>query len=611
MAVDPALPCGACGVCATGHRNLCPQVRFAGHGDVDGGLRDLLAWPDAALHPLPDALPLAEATLLEPLGVALHAMDLAHVRLAAVVTVVGCGPIGLLLVQLARTAGATRVVAVEPLAHRRDAALRAGADEAHDPAALMPSGTQASPSPGLGAPGADVVLEVVGSAPAVELAVRAARPGGRVVLVGIPDDDHTAFPASVARRKGLTLAVVRRMGEVYPRATELVARGVVDLSGLVTDRYPLAQAPAALGAAAERRGLKVVVEVGGGVSGELAPPAAEPARRRGAGRRVPPDGVPGAERAAEGQRGHARAGARGRARARLRPNSAARALVTGRSRTLGVLSTSGTLFGPASVLAAVQAAATEHDYAVSVVDVPTLEPEALHRRIALLLRQGVDGIIAVTPVHSSADALLQATAGVPLVAVEGQPEGEVSVVAVDQVQVGRLATQHLLDAGHDTVHHVMGRADFHEAQGRLQGWRATLEEAGRRVPEPLAGDWSPASGHACAPRLADDPDATAVFVANDQMALGLLHGLRHRGRPVPRDVSVVGVDDMPEAAYFDPPLTTVRQDFRELGRRSLAVLLRQVEREDRTVERVLLPPELVVRASVAAPRRPGRFRRAR
>ena len=260
VAVDPAVPCGTCDVCLTGHRNLCPRVRFAGHGSVDGGLRELLAWPDAQLHPLPAGLSAAEGTVLEPLGVALHAVDLAHVRLGSTVTVVGCGPIGLLLVQLARAAGATTVVAVEPLAHRRDAARRSGADVVVDPADVEPVGTSAA---GLPAGGADVVLEVVGSPGALDVAVRAARPGGRVVLVGIPDDDVTTFPASVARRKGLTLAVVRRMGDVSSRALALVERGLVDAASLVSARYGLPDVAEAFTAASARTGLKVVVEVPG------------------------------------------------------------------------------------------------------------------------------------------------------------------------------------------------------------------------------------------------------------------------------------------------------------------------------------------------------------
>ncbi len=235
-----------------------PVGPFAGHGSVDGGLRELVAWPDAQLHALPATLSAVEGAVLEPLGVALHAVDLAHVRVGATVAVVGCGPIGLLLLQVARAAGAARLLAVEPLAHRREAALRYGADVVLDPAHVEPTGMFGT---GLGPPGADVVLEGAGAAAAVALGVRAARPGGRVVLAGIPDDDVTAFPASVARRKGLTLAVVRRMGEVYPRAIDLVERGVVDAASLVTHRYPLQDVASAFTTASAREGLKVVVDV--------------------------------------------------------------------------------------------------------------------------------------------------------------------------------------------------------------------------------------------------------------------------------------------------------------------------------------------------------------
>jgi L-iditol 2-dehydrogenase len=241
VAIDPAVPCLACEPCRDGAPNLCPEVVFAGHGECDGGLRQFLSWPSHRLHPLPDALTDDEGALLEPLGVALHALDLGHLRLAGTVAVVGCGPIGLLLVQLARLAGASRVLAVEPLPHRLDAAVRAGAE---------PAGAAAA---------ADVVFEAAGSEAAVDTALRLAKPGARVVLVGIPDEDRTTFSASIARRKGLTLVLSRRMGEVYPRAVDLAARRLVDLPSLVTARYPLAEVAAAMTTAAARAGLKVVV----------------------------------------------------------------------------------------------------------------------------------------------------------------------------------------------------------------------------------------------------------------------------------------------------------------------------------------------------------------
>jgi L-iditol 2-dehydrogenase len=207
--------------------------------------------------------------MLEPLGVALHALDLGHLRVAAAVAVVGCGPIGLLLCQLSRLAGAARVLAVEPLAHRRAAALRNGADAVSDPSDPAPpegwalDGSLDPPagSPdGLRVPGVDVVFEVAGNDAAVAHALDLVRPGGRVVLVGIPDEDRTTFTASVARRKGVTIALVRRMNRVYPRAIELVAQRRIDVSSLVTHTYPLPEVAEAFRVAERRQGVKVVVQ---------------------------------------------------------------------------------------------------------------------------------------------------------------------------------------------------------------------------------------------------------------------------------------------------------------------------------------------------------------
>jgi L-iditol 2-dehydrogenase len=244
VAIDPAIPCGVCEPCRAGHGNLCPDVVFAGHGTCDGGLRQFLTWPAERLHPLPRGLSADDGALLEPLGVALHALDLAHLRMASTVAVVGCGPIGLLLVQLARRS-ATRVVAAEPLPHRMAVAAGLGAEPAD--------------SEGV----ADVVFEVSGSDAAVDTALRLARPGARVVLVGIPDGDRTTFSAALARRKGLTLVLARRMGEVYPRAIDLVARGLVELTPLVSDVFALSEVSTAMATAAARTGLKVVVHPNG------------------------------------------------------------------------------------------------------------------------------------------------------------------------------------------------------------------------------------------------------------------------------------------------------------------------------------------------------------
>jgi L-iditol 2-dehydrogenase len=248
VAVDPAIPCGLCESCLEGNPNLCPTVRFAGHSTQDGGLRELLVWPEHRLHPLPDTISDAGGAVLEPLGVAVHAFDLGHVRIGSTVAVVGCGPIGLLVVQLARASGATSVLAVEPLTHRRQAALDYGADLALSP-------DEAATYPG----GFDVAFEVAGTDAAVDTAMQLVRPGARVVLAGIPDDDRTSFSAALARRKGLSLIMVRRMKDVYPRAIALVQRGLVDVESLVTARYPLERADEAFAAAVKREGLKTVI----------------------------------------------------------------------------------------------------------------------------------------------------------------------------------------------------------------------------------------------------------------------------------------------------------------------------------------------------------------
>jgi len=257
VAVDPAIPCGSCEQCRAGHGNLCPLVRFAGHGDLDGALQEELLWPDDLLHPLPDALTDDAGALLEPLGVALHAVGLAHVTSGEDVLVVGGGPIGVLTVSVARRAGARRVWVVEPLSWRRETALRYGADAAWTPAEA--DGALEDATSGRGA---DAVVEMAGTDDAIATAVAGASPGARVALGGIPSQPLSSFPASEARRKGLTFAMVRRMHGTYHRAIALATAGL-DLDGLVTQRFALGDAAKAMATAAERTGDKTVVTVSG------------------------------------------------------------------------------------------------------------------------------------------------------------------------------------------------------------------------------------------------------------------------------------------------------------------------------------------------------------
>lgn len=242
VAVDPAIPCEQCESCRAGNPHLCRALRFAGHGVNDGGLREWLAWETRLLVPIPDALSDADAAMLEPLGVAIHAVDLGKLKTGMRVGVFGCGPIGLLTLQVARVAGAGEIFVTEPLPHRLAAAKHFGAREWDGVQEL------------------DVVFECAGAQSAVDDAVNAVTPGGRVILVGIPDDDQTSFNASTARRKELTLQLSRRMKFTYPRALQLVERGLVDVRSLVTHRFPLEKIADAFATAQRREGIKVLIE---------------------------------------------------------------------------------------------------------------------------------------------------------------------------------------------------------------------------------------------------------------------------------------------------------------------------------------------------------------
>jgi L-iditol 2-dehydrogenase len=255
VAVDPAITCGRCESCRAGHANLCPDVRFAGHHTLDGGLQERLLWPDDLLVPLPESLSDDAGALLEPLGVAIHAVRHAHVRPGCDLLVVGGGPIGVLAGAVAAHAGAARVFVSEPLEHRRRTALRFGADAAWSPDVVEDELMAVTRGRGV-----DVVIEMAGTDDAIAAAVACARPGARVALGGIPSSPQSAFPAAAARRKGLTFAMVRRMHDTYPQAIELATTGI-DLDDLVSDRFPLERSAEAFEHALGRTGDKTVIVV--------------------------------------------------------------------------------------------------------------------------------------------------------------------------------------------------------------------------------------------------------------------------------------------------------------------------------------------------------------
>lgn len=266
VAIDPAIPCGHCEFCARGDPNLCASMIFAGHGTQDGALREWIAWSAKSLFPIPDALSDADGAMLEPLGVAIHAVDLGKLKAGMTVGIFGCGPIGLLVIQMARLSGATNIIATDKLVHRVEAAKEYGAshaflvDDHWGQDGLAASIVEALRTTTNGR-GVDVAFEAAGTQEAVDTSVAAVVPGGKVVLAGIPDDDETSFSASAARRKGLTIKLVRRMKHTYPRAIELVSKGLVDVRSLVTHRFPLEQASEAFRVAERREGLKIIIEV--------------------------------------------------------------------------------------------------------------------------------------------------------------------------------------------------------------------------------------------------------------------------------------------------------------------------------------------------------------
>ncbi|MGD2157066.1 MAG: zinc-binding dehydrogenase [Anaerolineales bacterium] len=256
VAVDPAIPCESCEFCQEGNPNLCPDVKFAGQAPHDGALRQLVAWPENRLYPLPERFTAEHGAMLEPLGVALHTVDLGKVQPGMTVGICGCGPIGLLTLQVARLAGATRVLATDPLPHRLEAARELGADAVF----LTSQGAeQAQIMAATRYRGVDVAYETAGENPAVETAVETCKPGGRVVLCGIPTVNRTSFKASTARRKGLTIKLVRRMKHTYPRAIRLVEAGLVNVHAIISHRFPLEEYKQAFDVAQKREGLKVVI----------------------------------------------------------------------------------------------------------------------------------------------------------------------------------------------------------------------------------------------------------------------------------------------------------------------------------------------------------------
>jgi len=286
-----------------------------------------------------------------------------------------------------------------------------------------------------------------------------------------------------------------------------------------------------------------------------------------------------------------------------RRNRSARLLASSRSRLIGVATWGTSQFGPQQMLLALDAAARSSEYRLSLRTVHELTEPEIRQAVDELLEENVEAVVMIIPIETALRYVQAVELGVPTLVVEGDLSRTPLTAGVDNIQGAQLATRHLLELGHESVVHVAGPPGWSEALARVEGWRTELRAWQREVP-PLrwGGDWSARSGFEAGRSLARERDVTAVFAANDQMAMGLIAALREAGRAVPDDISVVGFDDLPESAYLAPPLTTIRQDFAELGRRAMGLVDRAVKGEERPAVD-LVPTSLVLRSCTAAPRR--------
>ena len=256
VSVDPALTCGTCEFCKEGNPNFCLNLKFAGSEEIDGAMQTLLAWPSNLIYPLPESMTPEEGAMLEPLGIAIHALHLGSVFPGMDVGVFGTGPIGLLTIQMAKIAGAGRIFATDRLAGRLDYAYACGATDV-----FLADGTEtAQILSATGNRGLDVTFEAAGDdGSAVETAIQTTKRGATAVLIGIPSEDVTQFTASAARRRGLTIKLSRRMKNTYPLAIKLVSSGQINLKPLITHIISLEDYQEAFQIAADRKGIKVFI----------------------------------------------------------------------------------------------------------------------------------------------------------------------------------------------------------------------------------------------------------------------------------------------------------------------------------------------------------------
>ena len=284
------------------------------------------------------------------------------------------------------------------------------------------------------------------------------------------------------------------------------------------------------------------------------------------------------------------------AQLQYRPNRAARALVTARSQTIGILAASSTQYGPASSIAAIEAAARARGYWVSTANVEARDPASIAQGLAHLMAQAIEGLVVIAPQVRVIRAIAAQQLDIPYVTLQSTERDAGHHMSVDQIAGARMATRHLIELGHRQIYHLAGPQDWIEAEARMRGFLEEMSASDIPTTAPILGDWTADFGYYAGRELLRVRDFTAIFSSNDQMALGLLHAIREEGLEVPGDISIVGFDDIPEAAHFSPPLTTIRQDFPELGRRCVDLLLGAAG-PGAGGDADAIMPELIVRAS--------------
>ena len=285
---------------------------------------------------------------------------------------------------------------------------------------------------------------------------------------------------------------------------------------------------------------------------------------------------------------------------KYQPSSVARSLATQRSNLIGVVSFGSPEFGPTQMLYNIEQAAQMRGYHVSISSIPALSQEELGLAVNALRRQRVDGVLIIAPLLGAETGFLRECA-VPIVLVDADPSAGLPVSSINQHYGARLGVEHLLNLGHRRLALIGGPQQWNNARQRQQGWKEALLDAGLKPVAQAFGDWSARSGYAATLSLLETGQAfTGLLVGNDQMSLGALRALREFGLSVPEEVSVVGFDNIPESEFFDPPLTTIYQDFPSLGQSSLAQLLTLIETPTEAAVARVIEPRLVVRSSTAS-----------